>query len=246
MEDSYQIKGGDATAKISTLGGTAAVFIVGNTDFFYPQHMIGDKARGGCPLCAPWFGSSKRGAKKHGFLRDTRASGAFFGKNAACLEFHDQGRSDYPWPLGYETRSSIKEDGTLKMILRIRREKDGIAEDAPINAGFHPYFACMDSNKVEVIVGNKTFKGFAEESRMIPLESEEVVIYIPQERIIRMRLSGDFFRLGKPQLVLWTDAPGKYACVEPIFQPYDWFDTPRGFFLEEDRGMKFIATFEIM
>lgn len=246
MEDSYQIKGGDATATISTLGGTAAVFIVGNTDFFYPQHMIGDKARGGCPLCAPWFGSSKRGAKKHGFLRDTRASGAFVGEKTMCLEFHDQGRPSYPWPLGYETRAHIRENGALEMILRIKRGKDGIAEDAPVNAGFHPFFACENADKVEVFVAGKMFKGFAEESRTIPLESESVLIHIPHEKIILMKLSGDFFRYGRPQLVFWTDAPGKYACVEPIFQPYDWFDTPRGFFLEEDRGMKFIATFEIM
>jgi len=240
----YLIKGGDAEAIVSVLGGTVTIFTVGGKNFFYPWHKVGDNDRGGCHGCAPWFGSSSRGSKKHGFLRNMNARGCYIDEKTARFDFRGK-QPGYPWTLDYVMGAHIREDGALEMLLQIKRGKDGIGGDAPVNSGLHPYFPCANADKVEVFVGEKMFKGFAQEATIVPLEKDEVLIHISNEKIIRMKLFGDFFLRGKPHLVFWTDASDKYVCVEPIFHDRTVFDTPQGFSLGENEKIELGVSFEI-
>ncbi|MFH0969079.1 MAG: hypothetical protein V1804_01080 [Patescibacteria group bacterium] len=246
MEE-YNIGPKESRATVSSTGGIATRFAVEGRNVFYPWRMIGNKSRGGCPICAPWFGSSPRGLKKHGFLRDMESEAGSIGRNEVKFSFRHGQMQGYPWSMRYETGAKVSEDGVLTMSLGIRRLDDGIDGKASVLPGFHPYLE-GDSSEAEVYVGSKEFKGFAEESRMIPLTNRLITIVIPgpSERIIKMELGGDFFRYGQPQMVFWSDSPREYFCVEPILYAKDLFDTPKGYGLEKNQEMNLSVSFKVI
>jgi D-hexose-6-phosphate mutarotase len=57
--NTYAIFSGRTQAVISRTGGTILSFKVDGQNIFYPWRVTENgKARGGCPICAPWFGSA--------------------------------------------------------------------------------------------------------------------------------------------------------------------------------------------
>jgi len=231
VKDAINIEYGRTDAMVSQVGGTVMSFSGSHGDVFFPWRMVGKKARGGCPICAPWFGSSPRGPKKHGYLRDLEATECMAGgTNVVDLVFNHPGDEGYPWAMRYDIRTSVREN-ELFVFLEIARVNNGIANSgiltpAPILPAFHPYFACQDAEAVRVLVGEDEYRGFSEDARAVPLSSHIVLIEMP-ERQIRMKLEGAF-PLNDAQLVLWTDAPNEYVCVEPVFGNKELFDTPNG------------------
>lgn len=245
MEKSYSFKHGDTEETVSSLGGTVARLTVGGEDIFYPWRMVGDKARGGCPICAPWFGSSPRGEKKHGFMRDMEADSVDVEEDVPEFVFFQKGRENYPWEMKYSTSSYVHSGGIFKMSLRIGRLNDGIASRAPVLPGFHPYFACDDASKVEVYSGGEKFQGFSNEARVLPLFDKRIIIKVPGKRTINIQLEKYFFCCGQPQMVFWTDSPGEYFCVEPILYSPKIFDTEAGLHLAEGQIVQITMSIKV-
>ncbi|MEK7512647.1 MAG: hypothetical protein AAB601_00420 [Patescibacteria group bacterium] len=120
--------------------------------------------------------------------------------------------------------------------------KDRIPGLAPVLPAFHPYFSCGNANTVEVVVGGKTFRGFAKESRTVPLDGEKNVFIRMPGRVIEMELLGAFSGGSyNSQIVLWSDSPNEYVCVEPILEEKRLFDTARGRHLDEGERMEELA-----
>jgi D-hexose-6-phosphate mutarotase len=242
----YQAKHDRTKASVLERGGIVERFTIGEEEIFYPWRITDPKKgvmRGGCFGCAPWFGSSSRGEKKHGFLRDTLAySVEDDDEDRIAMNLYHHGSENYPWNLMFATDVRVR-DRSLYFGLSILRQFDNVAGEAPVLPGLHPFFACRDASKVEVWLGRKMYQGFSSEARQIPLDETLVLINIPGERIIRIDLSMGFFIpiRSDPQLVLWTDAPDKYFCVEPILYPKELFDTLDGHYLvredDTDIGM---------
>ncbi len=244
----YLIKRGDSEAMVFALGGTVTNFKVKGKEIFYPWRNIDDKERGGCFMCAPWIGLSPREQKKHGYLRGMKYVIASISNNAPDsieLIFGGIGHERYPWVLKYVTTATILFDGSLCMTLSITRMGDGIEGMAPILPGFHPFFACQDTSKVRVSVLNDRFHGFSEKAQSIPLEYRIIRIEMP-ERKLEMEFNGDFSWLREPQMVFWTDATDKYACVEPIIQEKRRFESPEGYYLGEGESMKLSVLFRVL
>ena len=216
---------------ISRTGGTVLSFKVDGKDIFYPFHVTEDgKERGGMPLCAPWFGLSEFAEKKHGFLRGIEAYVAIKKKNSVILRFRHQGIDKYPWALHYTVEYSVK-DGVLRTSLNTERLDDGIPGLAPVNPGFHPYFA-TDENTMYVLTGNDMYDKFANEAKTVSLETSSVLItQIAGKKKLVMHTRG--FALYESRLVLWSDAPKNYVCVEPVLQDRKLFNTTEGIFLDE-------------
>ncbi len=228
MNELISIESGETKATISKVGGTIVSFSVDGEDVLYPRQMVGEKTRGGCPICAPWFGSSPRGPKRHGFLRDLEASECLIrGTNAVELTFDHPGNEGYLWHLLFSTSITVG-NGELSMLFRMRRGPDDNRDPAPVLPAFHPYFPCKDVSGVRVLMGKDEHRGFSEKARAVPLSNRVVLIETSEAgKKIKMEL----FSVDEVRLVLWTDAPDKYVCVEPVFGKRELFDTREGRFL---------------
>ncbi len=144
-----------------TTGGTVTSFGVGGKNVFFPQQMIGEKLRGGCPICAPWFGSSPRG-DKHGFLRGLAEQGHTINKSSAELAFFNLADKDinsnpwnYPWDVKFKTSAEVRNSQLFMALEMERLTGDDKAGPAPVLSAFHPYFACQDASEVVVRYGRE-------------------------------------------------------------------------------------------
>jgi len=222
----YTIKSGTTEAVISSLGGTVLSFKVDGQDVLYPWHETPEgKERGGCPVCAPWFGSAPEfGKQKHGYLRNLEATKVTTDGHNTEFSFIQYGDSKYPWWLSYTLRHAIKEKQLLSY-LYVRRLNNRALGDAPINPAFHPYFI-GNGNDTPVIMGSTVYFGFSEKARVITLKNQTVSIEMPKKKIL-MELNGEFQK-SKSNLVFWSDSPDKYFCVEPVMKDKELFNTPKG------------------
>lgn len=240
----YPLEKNNTLVLVFDRGSTVTNFRVDKRDIFFPWQTRMEKARGGCPICAPWFGKSERGPH-HGHLRNLE-NGACekIDSAAARMFFNRPGDNGYPWPMRYMVTTRLGEEGTMTVMLMIERGKDGIEESAPVNPGFHPYFCCDDAGKVKVWMAGKTYSGFEEKARMIPVEDTQVMISSPGLNMKMLLLSG--FRKGHSQLVFWTDNKDKYFCLEPILEDPSLFDTPQGRHLNQGEFLGMSVLFQVL
>lgn len=241
MKDTIGIEEGRTKAMVSQMGGIITNFSVGRGDVFYPQQMVGEKARGSCPIAAPYHGFfENKGPRKHGYLRDTEATECMAGgKNVVDIMFDHPGTEKYPWRMRYDERVFVRED-ELSLHLEMRRLANGNnIGSAPINPGFHPYFACEDASEAWVSFGKTKIQGLSGESQSVPLSSNNTIVIKTPGRLIRMQLGGAFASSEDARLVLWTNAPDKYICVEPVLGNRNTFDTLNGHHLWMNGNIKF-------
>jgi len=212
----YRLKNGNAVIVVSDVGATIKMFQIDGENIFFPYFVGKDKkARGGCPICSPYFGLMQEfNEKRHGYLRDIKATNIVErGPNAMEFVFNFSGTSKYPWSLFHEVRVETMRRG-LFLRLTIVRLDDGLFDLAYVNPGFHPYFSGW-AEDARVTSGSGEYSGFYESAKIFATGSSALVIENSKKRIA-MKLEGDFSP-KKSHAVLWSDAPEKYFCVEPIF-----------------------------
>jgi len=241
----YQIITKDKTtrADISDIGATVKTFTIAETNILYPWKDLGNKKRGGSPICSPYFGEPG-GKKRHGFLRDTKATGSrIILPDRVKMTFLSKADNIYPWSLKHEV-IAVVEKNTFSTSLRITNQTE---ERAPGNPGFHPYFTCENAQMVAVHIGGREYSDFSEKIRIIalPKEASNSISIVMPNRIITMDLEGNFSYLHS-HIGLWTDARDR-VCVEPILYHPDLFATNEGGWMEEygyiDISMKLSVKF---
>lgn len=236
MSELVILSGGQAEIRVSAFGGNIVRFIHKNEDVLAPRREVGERIRGGMHFCAPWFGSSQRGSKKHGFLRDTRAKNTDAKTREAQMGFRLVSREGYEWPLNCSATAKISESGIFESILRVERSAQDKTEGrAPILPGFHPYFAGRASD-VRVMIGNEEFRGFDENFKVVPFRGNPVMIFL-SNRTIEIELGGAFSKY-EPYLVFWSDSPEEYFCLEPILQAPALFETNQGCYLDPGQELE--------
>ena len=239
----WHLESGLMQADVSPLGGTIARFSIDKKEIFFPQVKVGEKDRGGCPMCAPWFGSSPRGKKKHGYLRDMTLKQEIRTPDEIQLGTGYYGSdTNYPWWIQYLTKVVLRNDSFF-CELNMFRGDDSFLEPAPILPAFHPYFACDDASKVTLEIEGKILSDIAAVPSKIPLYSDRVIIGMP-DRKITMILGGAFTPLLS-HLALWTDNPSRYICVEPILYNPKHFDTPDGCSLKHNEDIEIRMQLEV-
>lgn len=208
---------GSAEAVVSSQGGIINSFLVDGEAIFYERRVMHGKLRGGCHICAPWFGSSEMG-DKHGYFRDILGGGARIGRfdsPVVALGFTGPTTERYPWSLNYGTLASLS-GKTLNLELSIRRAMGCVCDDrAPILPGFHPYFS-GNAEEAEVVIRGKSYWGFGSEAKFVPLNGAEWITIKTPDYTITVDLSYAFAYSKDAQVVFWTGDPAKYFCVEPI------------------------------
>ena len=142
-------------AEVSSLGAMVERYVVGGKRVLYNMKSVGDKTRGGIPICFPFFGSPPEGFRdipQHGWLRHQQLEIkekrsreiVFVGKNMPS--------DAYPWQLDYEITVLINMQSSLLLKVVTTRLSDGERYDAPFNPGFHPYFL-SDPSKFHISRG---------------------------------------------------------------------------------------------
>lgn len=88
----------DVYAVVSSVGGTVKEFVYHGENLIFQDRMVGDKSRGGIPICFPFFGKPIErfsGISQHGWLRHqelelhegTQNCVVFGGENEITEEF---------------------------------------------------------------------------------------------------------------------------------------------------------------
>ncbi len=236
---------GKTEARVSEQGGAVTSLTdQGRTVFATQFRDPSGKLRGGCHVCAPWFGTSEFSARKHGHVRDLVGDGDSH-KNIAIVEFSREANAQYPWGMEYGTRTIIHESGLVEFMAGMRRINDGNQKAAPANPAFHPYFACSDANQVSVIANYVRETGFSAKARGVPLTHDRRVVIEMPDRYIEMHLGGAFMMRRHPWIFLWTDSPREYVCVEPVLYDPQMFNTDKGVSLDIGQELSVSMTLEI-
>jgi len=231
-----------AEAIVSPIGGQVISYVKDGKEIIYLQRIVGTKRRGGIPVCFPFFGPPKtkfaREIAQHGWLRNEELSTKFEGNKDLCFQGDNRlrKRASYPWSLEYSVDTHLRDLGSLALLLRVTRAKDGIEEDAPINPAFHPYFSNLGRRAVKIGEDEREISVGQDET--IPLKGKKELLLDLGQKKVRMVLEGDF---GKESCItLWTDNE-QYFCVEPSLTHPDDFDTPKGNYLKQGKFITLIC-----
>jgi galactose mutarotase-like enzyme len=222
-------------AVISSIGATVKEFVYRGKNLIYPERMVGEKSRGGIPICFPFFGKPIKALSsfpRHGWLRHQELESYWGAPNQVVFEGENEVTGEFPWRLKYLITISIAPlTGLLELKLVTERLLDGQYFSAPINPGFHPYF-CSDFSKPPrhtiarclARVGSSVLTNFEKESRIIIVDNP--ILIKSGGQTLNMELSGDFNSAS--QLTLWSDNADEYFCVEPILTHPSVFAEPEG------------------
>lgn len=224
------IYGDKSYAIISSVGGTVQRFAHDGKEIIFPFITVGDKSRGGIPICFPFFGPPAERFStipQHGWLKNekldligqSRTGVVFFGANEKTAAF--------PWLLEYQVAINIRSDG-LNINLVARRLEDGHHLRLPVNPAFHPYFwsnppteTCCIA-KCRAKVGADIITAYSKKSWRSKVGSP---IFINSGvQTVEMILGGSFNE--NSSLTHWSDNPDAYFCTEPKLTDEIVFDDP--------------------
>ncbi|MFZ2188219.1 MAG: hypothetical protein WAV73_01480 [Candidatus Moraniibacteriota bacterium] len=219
-----RIGNGDAYADLSSFGGILSNFVWEGSEIIYPERKVGEKQRGGIPICFPFFGAPPKKFSeynRHGWLRNQELNPIEFSKTRAGFGGRNEPTKSYPWLLKYEVWASICGINGLTLKLRVKRVADGHAAGAPINPAFHPFFRSLGKHFAQI--GKTKIGEFNDVAKSC---SSHKLIYINTGKWwVRMELGGDFN--AQSSVFTWSDDPEQYFCVEPVMAQRELFANPK-------------------
>ena len=237
----WRIGNGNVVTEVSSVGAIVhKLFWLGN-QIIAPYREIGEKMRGGIPICFPFFGSppdEMKSFQKHGWLRHQELNLVDSSDSRVVFEGENEPSDEYPWRLKYKIMVAAYPD-YLMMKLATTRLRDGNYFNAPINPGFHPYFCANPENLIAMCmarVGQDVITNFPKESEKILVD--ENILVRSGGKNVKMVLAGDFNH--ESFLTLWSDNNREYFCVEPILTHPEKFNGEGGKFLKEGETSQLI------
>lgn len=176
----------------------------GESHWCYPNHGNGP----GYPPFEPW--------PQHGFLRNSVITLRKLSEN--CADFKEKFYGDYPfsWDNQIEILTSIyrgcSEPDSLFADLEITNTTDPLHDNGgmPILPALHPYFNSEGGALVEI--GKKLIPAYDGVLGPIVVKREDPIVIKLFFGLITMKVSDNC-----EWLVLWSDKPASYVCVEPVF-----------------------------
>ncbi len=226
-------------AIVSSMGGIVTEFSWHGKNIIYPQRPVGDKMRGGIPICFPFFSYPPDNFKEiphHGWLRHQELDVFAAARDKVILRGKHTGTKVYPWSLKYEIVVRLTPESGLFLSLWTARSEDGLGGQAPINPGFHPYFMNLGERYAQI--GQSQITNFPEKAERI-FANRRVLIGLG-ELMVKMTFGEDF-----SLITLWSDSED-YFCVEPILNnPLD-VNTSRGKYLKEGEVLRLACSLKIV
>jgi len=238
----------DTYALVSDVGGTVLEWVCEGEKLIFPEHKVGEKSRGGSPICFPFFGPSPfEGIPQHGWLRHQTLTVFGETENSVVLIGKNDRLPSFKWLLDYRIIIGIGPTGRLIMRLKAERLEDGEYLDLPVNPGFHPYFI-SDPAKFAIAqclarVGENVVSNFPKKS--VRINVADPLLVKSGKRTVLIKLGGDY--TVESCLTLWSDDPEKYFCLEPVLKyPATLMDPDRGRFLKPGEKLEMICSFEVV
>jgi galactose mutarotase-like enzyme len=199
-----------------------------DSPILHTGHMTPEGKRRITHVCCPVFGQVPTDQEawhgvslpQHGLIRHVpaerwRAGRSSYGdKGAIKYSFQTvhTGTDRYPWSFSVKIQYVYDStDEKLFAQIYVQRSVDCVEERLmPLSGGFHFYFATHGSQAIlwhddEGIVVNSALAT----SRILPASNDHQTNLITKFGIVQFQ--------GVSDMVLWTDAPLKYVCVEPVF-----------------------------
>ena len=168
--------------------------------------------------------------------------GGGFDEPAVSLGFTGPQTTQYPWRMSYAVRIEASE-ASLNTELSITRSLGCARNDrAPVLPGFHPYFVGKADEAKILLDGQWPIPGaIGSEPRFIALDGARKVLIWTSGKQVLMELNPAFLKEGI--VVLWTDNPAEYFCVEPVIQDPHRFIHADGRYLERGETLGLAVSF---
>lgn len=230
-------------AEINPLGAFVDNFTdCTGVDLLFPRQIIGEKYRGGLPICAPVFGPGESvGLKQHGFARNllwrTETSKS---PNELKLTLTEPCSQDNTIPQNYagcsmEVRYDLGADDLGNPRLSASLQILNLGPEAFIcSPGFHPYFPVGTDIEKIILIDNEAneHKSFLPDeyaaTQVFPGKSKRMIVLAPEYEI-------DMQIDRQARFVAWSANPEEYVCVEPTRHgPLHYSDgTPQELLLQQ-------------
>jgi len=201
---------GSSTASFDTKGAYLTALKTDATNILFPAQLIGEKLRGGIPVCAPIFGPGDSvGLKQHGFARDVDWKVVSRADDEVVLSFEaKRGQELAEAYQGCVMIYTVKiRENSLSLHLIIENKGEAAFVCSP---GFHPYFPTEDATAVRVSA-NKTYQFDADELAATQFLSP----YIDNSTIDLGNVKVTLASSALQQYAVWSANPDTYICVEP-------------------------------
>jgi galactose mutarotase-like enzyme len=211
--------------------------------------------RGGCPVLFPSPGKLTGDAfardgvhgamKQHGFARalpwelvGTSALGA--ASATLRLVSNDVTRAQYPWDFSADYTYSLRENVLGVEMLFTNHSPTPM----PFGAGFHPYFAVAEADKIRVRIPTPATRAFDNTQKReiafpgldftLPEVDLHLVDHGSSTAQLRMEGAKEVTLRGSPELsrwVVWALRGRDFVCLEPWTCPGDALNTGEGLLL---------------
>lgn len=193
----------DYQATINPHGGVIETFSRNGEDIFFVRQKIEGKPRGGCHVCAPYFGPGQaKNQPQHGYGRTVEWTVEAQETDKVTLR-HQQTEGEYAG-LTMELRYTLMPDGLL-MELHLDNRSGQQLRVAP---GFHPYFA-LEKEVTELRFNDSSYQ-------INQLEGTEFAVNNTATATVNIGRAQ--YAIASDELktyALWSAHPEKYVCVEP-------------------------------
>lgn len=224
--------------KVDRIGATVSNLRWGETNVLFPKQFIGQKLRGGIPICIPQLGPTPdvpglRQLPQHGFVRDLFCHDFTSEQNGAqSTAQYAFGVSDFfGWSFDLAVVNTLQGNGMSQTTeITNKSKKEAVEDGMPLCQGAHPYFDVTGGAKLTI--GEQTWdviegKPIAPYVVPVPRDNQEAIIDVAHGRI--RVVPGLTFSNGV--FMVWTDGLGPYVCVELIIRDWKFFGQEGGFFL---------------
>ncbi|MFZ1248955.1 MAG: hypothetical protein WAQ24_01395 [Candidatus Saccharimonadales bacterium] len=181
-------------------------------DILFPRQVVGEKLRGGIPVCAPIFGPGDVvGLKQHGFARNLRWNVTAQSENSLELSLQNPAEQDENISVEYTgcamTLQIELETSSLRLGLAV---KNNGAQPFVCTPGFHPYFAASDATKASIL--NETEHSFNTDDLLATQFLDA------KDSKLELQIGGRNITLESEACkayAVWSESPNQYICVEP-------------------------------
>lgn len=206
------LESADARVEIDSMGAYVRSLTNIGRDLLFPAQQIGEKVRGGMPVCAPIFGPGDAvGLKQHGFARDVEWMIAKQSDDTVRLTFEASSQKDIPDPyVGCAMSYTVKlRENMLSAVLTVANSGATAFVCSP---GLHPYFVTDDATSVVIS---------ADVSRHFDASELAATQFLPpHQEWVTVELKGASAKLTSTTLqryAVWSANPDRYLCVEPTW-----------------------------
>lgn len=197
-------------------------------DVLFTRTQIGEKLRGGIPVCAPIFGPGDRvGLAQHGFARDIDWDVVEKTDHELTLRAQSTDAQRSALPSAYRALDMELHIELLpaQLMLSLKVTNEG-NEPCVVTPAFHPYFPTQDATQVTVSC-NATRQQFTTDQ----LAQTQFLSAAGKPVLVRLEtLEVTLHSSELQRFAIWSGNADAYICVEPSAAgnlPADVQDTPR-------------------